>query len=83
MLWICQRTRGLGIDQVVPLPIVAGGPQLHQHHETDQGLPGDALQGVAGRGSQPLSAAAADVEMPLSLYVLGAIKLVLTIIFSA
>ena len=31
--------KGLGIDQVVPLPIVAGGLQLHQHHETDQGLP--------------------------------------------
>ena len=52
--------KGLGIDQVVPLPIVAGGPQLHQHDETDQGLPSDALPGDAGRGSQPLSAAAED-----------------------
>ena len=67
-----SEDKGLGIDQVVPLPIVAGGPAL-QHNETDQGLPGDALQGDAGRGSQPLSAAAAQMEMPLSLYVLGCI----------
>ena len=43
-----------GIEQVVPLPIVAGGLQLHQHHETDQGLPGDALQGDAEEGLNPV-----------------------------
>ena len=62
--------KGLGIDQVVPLPIVAGGPALHD--ETDQGLPGDALPGDAGRGSQPL-VLLLKMEMPLSLYVLGCI----------